>query len=151
MGQTTRRPSIWCSKYHFFFIKSCKNLCKNPYIFLYFLYKITKMKIKSFECPKSIRNYAKKNTWNVRPLVNESFIPIPQRTSVLYWRLSNFKIQGKSLLSLYIYSFLSEQEEQKKLFFCVGKNAPLKLSSFKMQMFHNGIRILWKLQLMSFK
>ena len=24
------------------------------------------MKIKSFECPKSIRNYEKKNTWKVR-------------------------------------------------------------------------------------
>ena len=27
------------------------------------------MKIKSFECPKSIKNYEKKNTWNVRRLV----------------------------------------------------------------------------------
>ena len=31
------------------------------------------MKMKSFECPKSIRNYEKKNVWNVRCLVDESF------------------------------------------------------------------------------
>ena len=71
----------------FFFIKSCKILCKNPSNL--FFYKITKMKIKSFECPKSIRNYEKKNTWNVRRLVNESFVPLAQRTSVLYCRLSD--------------------------------------------------------------
>ena len=52
MGQMTRRPSIWCSKYYYlFFIKSCKIHCKNP--FNIFLYKITKMKIKSFGCTKS--------------------------------------------------------------------------------------------------
>ena len=63
----------------FFFIKSCKIFCKiafNLFIYLFvFFYKITKMKIKSFECPKSIRNYEKKNTWNVKPLVDEWFVP----------------------------------------------------------------------------
>ena len=45
----------------FFFIKSCKILCKDPFnLFSYFFYKITKMKIKSFKYPKSIRNYEKK-------------------------------------------------------------------------------------------
>ena len=29
MGQTTYRPSVWCSK-NFFFIKSCKIIFKNP-------------------------------------------------------------------------------------------------------------------------
>ena len=76
----------------FFFIKSCKILCKNPFnYFFHSFYKITKMKIKSFECPKSIRNY-EKNTWNVRRLVDESFVPSAQRTSVLYCRLSDLKI-----------------------------------------------------------
>ena len=51
----------------FFFIISCKILCRNPFN-LYF-YKITKIKIKSFECPKSIKNYKKKifgtsNAWS---------------------------------------------------------------------------------------
>ena len=41
----------------FFFIISCKILCKNcSKLFHYFLI----IKIKSFECPKSIRNYEKK-------------------------------------------------------------------------------------------
>ena len=44
-----------------FVIKSCKKFCKNPFNLLYtFFYKITKMKIKSFECSKSIRNYETK-------------------------------------------------------------------------------------------
>ena len=41
----------------FVFIISCKILCKNP--FNLFFYNFTKIKIKSFECPKSIRNYEK--------------------------------------------------------------------------------------------
>ena len=55
------------------------------------------MKVKSFECPKSIRNNEKNNTWNIRCLVdetclvNESFVPAPQRTRVLlYCRLTDF-------------------------------------------------------------
>ena len=62
MGLTTCQPSVWCSKYYFF-IKSCKLLCKNPFnLFFYFFiffYKITEMKIRSFECLNSIRNYEK--------------------------------------------------------------------------------------------
>ena len=49
------------------------------------------MKIKSFECPKSIRNY-EKNTWNVRRLVHETFVLSGQRTSVLYCRLLEFRL-----------------------------------------------------------
>ena len=38
------------------------------------------MKIKSFECPKSVRNYKKKeNTWNDRHLVNESLSHRPSK------------------------------------------------------------------------
>ena len=40
----------------YFFIKSCEILCKNPFILFY---KITKMKIKSFECPKFIKVWKK--------------------------------------------------------------------------------------------
>ena len=39
------------------------------------------MKIKSFECPKSIRNYKKNKAWNIRRLVDESFVPANQQTS----------------------------------------------------------------------
>ena len=56
------------------------------------------MKIKSFECPKSIRNYEKKNTWNVRRLVDESFVTSAQRTSVVYCRLSDFRLRIDSCL-----------------------------------------------------
>ena len=73
----------------FFFIKSCKILCKNPFN-LYFFYKITKMKTNSFEYPNSIRNYEKKNTWNVKRLVDNSFVPLAHRTSELYSRLTAF-------------------------------------------------------------
>ena len=59
-------PSIWCSKYYFFH-KIFQNNSQKPFQFIIlFSYKIAKIKIKSFECPKSIRNYEKKNTWNIR-------------------------------------------------------------------------------------
>ena len=75
----------------FFFHKILQNSLQKPFQFIFlFFYKITKMKIKSFECQKYIRNYEKKNTWNVRPLVDELFVPSAQRTSVLYCRLSDF-------------------------------------------------------------
>ena len=35
--------------------------------------------MKSFECPKSIRNYEKNNAWNIRRLVDELFVPSTQR------------------------------------------------------------------------
>ena len=44
----------------FFFITSCKILCKIPFNLFLFFNKISKMKIKSFECPKSIRDMRKK-------------------------------------------------------------------------------------------
>ena len=81
VDQASDIPSI------IFFSKIVQNSLQKPFHF--FFYKITKMKIKSFECPKSIRNY-EKNTWNVRCLVDESFVPSAQRASVLYWRLSDF-------------------------------------------------------------
>jgi hypothetical protein len=46
-----------------FFIISCKILSKNR--FNLFSYNFTKIKIKSFECPNSIRNYEKNNAWNI--------------------------------------------------------------------------------------
>ena len=53
-------------------------------IYFFFFYKFTKIKIKSFECPKSIRNYKKNNAWNITRLVDESFVQANQQTSVLY-------------------------------------------------------------------
>ena len=74
MGQTNRRPSVWCSKYYFFHDFLQNSLQKSFQFIFLFLYKITKIKIKSFECPKSKRNYEKKclehqtlGRWVVRP------------------------------------------------------------------------------------
>ena len=39
-------------------------------------YKFTK--IKSFECPNSINGYEKNNTWNIRHLADELFVPLTQ-------------------------------------------------------------------------
>ena len=38
-----------------------------------------------------VRYYEKNNTWNIRRLVDESFVPVTQRPSELYWRFSDFK------------------------------------------------------------
>ena len=75
-----------------FFMTSCKILCKNPFnlhIFL-FSYKITKIKIKSFESPKSIKKYQKKYTWNIRFLVDDSFVPSSKLPSMIYLLLTDF-------------------------------------------------------------
>ena len=70
IDQASDVPSI------IFFRISCKNLCKNHFnLFSYFFITLQKIKIKSFECPKSIRNYEKNNAWNIRRLVYESFVP----------------------------------------------------------------------------
>ena len=87
VNQASDVPSII-----FFFMISCKILCKNGFnVFFNFFYEFTKIKTKSFECPKSIRNYEKNKSWNIRCLFDESFVPVTQRTSVLYFRLSDFR------------------------------------------------------------
>ena len=77
----------------FFFIISCKILCEN--CFNLFSYKFTKIKRKSFECPKSMRNYRKNNAWNIRHLVDKSFVLANQRII-----LSDFKIQCSTVKSI---------------------------------------------------
>ena len=42
----------------------------------------------------------KKNTWTVRCLADESFVPSAQRTSVLYCRLSDFITHKGSLAQM---------------------------------------------------
>ena len=56
-----------------FFYKILQDSLQKPFQFIFlFQYKITKMKIESFDCPKSIKDYEKKNTWNVKRLVDDS-------------------------------------------------------------------------------
>ena len=97
MGQTNRLLSVWRSNHYFFFHDFLQNSLQKSFQFIFlFFSKITKIKI---ECPKSIRNYEKKNTWNVRHLVNELFVPLAQQTSLLYCRLSDFSIAQPHLQS----------------------------------------------------
>ena len=72
--------------FHIFLQNSLQKLFQ--FIFLFF-YKITKIKIKSFECPKSIRNYEKNNAWSIRHLVDDLLVPSSKQPSVIYCRLTN--------------------------------------------------------------
>ena len=56
VDQASDVPSI------IFFHKILQNSLQKPFYFIFFIYffQFTRMKIKSFECPKSIRNYEKK-------------------------------------------------------------------------------------------
>ena len=59
------------------------------YYFFYTFYKITKIKIKIFECPKSIKIINKNNTSSIRLLVDDSFVPSSKQPSVIYCRLTD--------------------------------------------------------------
>ena len=84
-----------------FFMIFYKILCKNPFnLFSYFFYKITKIKIKSFECPKSIKSI-KNSTWNIRLLVDDLFVPSSKQPSVIYCRLPDFRPWEKSPFVMY--------------------------------------------------
>ena len=97
LGQMTHWPSIWCSKYYFFFMISCKILCKNG--FNVFFHRFTKINWKKFCTEFSKKLWKKNNTWNIRCLVNESFVPATQQASILYWRLTDLqKMPSASLL-----------------------------------------------------
>ena len=58
----------------FFFHNFLQNSLQKSFQVTFFSYKFTKIKINSFECPKSIRNYEKNIAWNIRRLVDESFV-----------------------------------------------------------------------------
>ena len=48
------------------------------------------IKIKNFECPKSIRNYEKNNAWNIRLLVGGLLGQTNKRPIVICIRLTKF-------------------------------------------------------------
>ena len=92
MGQMNRRPSIWCSKYYFFPWFLAKYIAKSlsiHFVILFFLN--TKIKVKSFECPKSVKILKKNNTWNIRRLVDDSFVQSAKLPSIIYLRLTDLK------------------------------------------------------------
>ena len=57
----------------------------------------------------------KNNTWNIRHLVNETIVPLTQRPSVLYWRLSDFRcILGQiSQMGFRLYAFWQSGQKGK--------------------------------------
>ena len=85
IDQVSDAPSI------FFFIISCKILCKN--CFKLFSYKYTKIKIKSFESIIYKNLHIKKlmlGTSEFRGLVNKTFVPATHRTSVSVFFVHQF-------------------------------------------------------------
>ena len=103
MGQKNRRPRLWCStsKYYYVFIVSCKTLCKNRFnLFSYFFFiKLQKLKMKSFECPKSIESIKKINTRNIK-----LFVQATQRN--ILW------IDGFMVLYSHLWSCQTLQDEK---------------------------------------
>ena len=48
------------------------------------------------------KSWKKNNVWNIRRLVDDSFIPSAKRTNLLYCRLTDFKSNNKLLLKLHV-------------------------------------------------
>ena len=97
MGQMNRRPSVWCSKYFFFSWFLAEFFAKIPTIYLFIFLKNTKIKIKSFECPKSIRSLKKimlgtSDAWSTIRLSNRHSDP-----AWIYLRLTDLKIAWQFL------------------------------------------------------
>ena len=65
-----------------------------------------------------------KNAWNIRRLVNESFVTSTQRPSVLYWRLSDFWCH---VLSIYARWFIVIQLPNRWLLVSDGPAPPRPL------------------------
>ena len=92
--QMTCRRSV---SSNIFFHSFLQNPLQESFQF-FFSYKFTKMKIKSFECPKSTWNYNRNNAWNIRFLVDKSLVLVNQRTSALYRRLLDFRTRAFCLI-----------------------------------------------------
>ena len=69
-----------------FFHNSLQNSVQKSFQLKYF----SMIKIKSFECAKSLRNHEKNNAGNIRLLVDDSFDPSTSQPSIIYCRLSDF-------------------------------------------------------------
>ena len=73
----------------FFFHDFLQNSLQKSFQFIFlFFHKI--IKIKSFECPKSIKSIEKNNAWNIRLLDDNSLVPSFKQPSVIYCRLTDF-------------------------------------------------------------
>ena len=79
LGQMTRQPSIWCSKYYFLILSFRLKVLKTLYFyFCKFIKKIEKQI--EMILAKNFARYCEKknNTWNIRCLVDDSFVPANQ-------------------------------------------------------------------------
>ena len=87
-----------CQVRSIFFIISCKSFWENP--FNWYFYYFTRMKMNTFECPKSKpTTYC---TWTIRPLVDETIDPATQH---IIWKIVRF------LATLvYIYNTLTHRK-----------------------------------------
>ena len=79
----------------FFFMISCRILCKNTFnLFVYFLKKNTEIKVKSFECPKSIKIIL----WTSDALSTIRLSNRPSEPAWIYLRLTDFKWYKNGIL-----------------------------------------------------
>ena len=90
MGQTNRRPSVWCSKYYLFYTFNRLRPLKTLYFYFCNFIKKIRNKLKGF-LQRILKEIMKKNnTWNIRHLVDDSFVPSSKGPSVLYCKLTDF-------------------------------------------------------------
>ena len=61
-------------------------------IIFFIFYKITKLKIKNFEFPKTIKSIKESNLSKIRLLVDNLLVPWSKQPSVIYWRLTDFTL-----------------------------------------------------------
>ena len=92
MGQTNRRPSVWCSKYYFFSWFLAKFFAK--ILSIYFL-----IKIKSFECPKSTKSIKKiilgtSDSWSTIRLSHRPSDPVYY---IVNWRISSYEFLNSDI------------------------------------------------------
>ena len=89
IGQTNCRPRVWCSFFHTFYrFKALKTL------YFYFCNSIKKWenKFKGF-LQRILQDIMKKdNAWNIMRLVNDSFVQSSKQPSILFCRLTEFKV-----------------------------------------------------------
>ena len=87
----------------FFFIISCKILCKNNFnlfvFYYFFFYKFTKIEIKSLKCPKSIRNYEINKCLEHQTLGKWVVCPIDPATQRIILKIVGFQVLTKEFWS----------------------------------------------------
>ena len=98
MGQNIHRPSVWCSKLlgytkmkSFEYPNNLEHQTLGRWIFCPIEPSSQENEFNRF-LQTILQEFMEKNdTWNIRRLVDELFVPATKQPSVLYWRLSEFK------------------------------------------------------------